>query len=211
MSTKTDRLWRFLAILGTVAALVFVARAADTKGIGGFSGGGAKPVWQPPAVWKTIHPFRKVGEAYVDIRPVQRWYLSREANINFNAPNPMPGWEMWGSDKVLQVVPGKGLMMNSGGASRFLTNYPGFENLTDGARISYLAKRVGTFGYETAVGAHATVAMLDYGVPFDPAAIAREKAAEQAARTNLASGLATNSSALTTKASSGATNRVGTP
>ncbi len=65
----------------------------------------------------------------------------------------------------------------------FLTNYPGFKELTDNQDIQFLALRTGSYQYTDTTGAVRTVPCYDYGTPYVPPALTPEqiKAAQEAA------------------------------
>lgn len=152
------------------------------------------------------HRFRKVGDKYFDLQPVYEWIKigsvpQRELTPEMKSkPRPMPDWvggfssfEFGSFDKVYQVL-SNGLLIEgrsintytgqqSEGAVFFLTNYPYASQVADGQQIQFLALRVGTFQYTDSAGAVRTVPMFDYGVPYDPWKLLKEKR-DAAALTN---------------------------
>jgi hypothetical protein len=126
------------------------------------------------------HPFRKVGDAYYDLRPLYAWlkplpkYLSQEGKEK--GPKPMPDWVVVGPLHRVISVSEKGLVLQSqvwngyyhalqDTEPIFLANYPFAGEVVDSQRISFIAKRAGTIQYETAGGAIKTVKAFDYGLP----------------------------------------------
>jgi len=135
------------------------------------------------------HPYRKVGEKYFNVQPIYEWLKS---DPKFRSHQfPMDGWIVVrgnGSDGTLHSenltydfrvlgIARDGLIIDAENASRdgrerkvmlFLTNYPGFEKLTDGAVITFIAKESGNHRYVTANNSVATVPCYDYGTPYNP-------------------------------------------
>ncbi len=147
------------------------------------------------------HPFRKVRDSYYDLRPLYSWIESAKAlgakHEEFPSqhlrPRPMKEW--YGVTEpyegilvhyeVFQVLD-DGLLVRetrfnpaSGdtveGNLFFLRNYPGFKSLTDDQKIRFLALRTGVYKYTDTSGAVRTIPLYDYGIPYDPWALAKQQ------------------------------------
>ncbi len=125
-----------------------------------------KTVVPTPQTDAASAPVRKLGERWVDLRP-----LARHMTAPGWASRPMPagceGWEPHYSAKVISV--GRdGLILDSftpGAAGRrtiYLRNLPDWQLRKDGDRVSFLAHNFGTYNYQS-VGGSRTVAGYDYG------------------------------------------------
>lgn len=143
-----------------------------------------------------LHPYRKVGDRYYDLRPLYSWIDSvqsrrrnhEEIPLKFEANNrPMKEWFKWFSSEMplrrLQLdgvlvqyevdqVLNDGLLVHEEDMVDekpfFLTNYPGYKNLTDNQKINFLALHAGSYKYTDTQGAVRTVPLYDYGIPVSP-------------------------------------------
>jgi hypothetical protein len=142
-----------------------------------------------------FHPYRKVADRYYDLRPLYTW-LNRPSDQLDPRAQPLKDWiglpidrESATTYKVTDVLP-EGLLIEEswnaagtvgeahvgGDAQFFLINYPDKSRVTDHQRIRFLALRVGTFQYRDPMGGTHTVPKYDYGIPYNPAALAAEHA-----------------------------------
>lgn len=178
-------------ILLCALSLSAVNFAGNPARIGGFIGNAPKAdprPSNPAAVQKYFpglsagpsenrDPYRKSGDRFYSLAPLFKGALTHPS---------LPGWQkLWG--RVAQVGQG-GIFIDINNYSRhgdsvlriFVKNYP--YTVADGSAVRLYARRDGAMQYQTILGATATVAQYDYGLPYDPQALA---AAAPAATNNV--------------------------
>jgi hypothetical protein len=111
-------------------------------------------------------PYRKIGNGYYDLtQPLGSEWLNSERSSG-------PILVQYKIDQVLD----DGLLVHearfngySGTTVEdkpfFLTNYPGYKNLTDNQKIKFIALRVGSYKFTDTEGALRTIPLYDYGIP----------------------------------------------
>jgi hypothetical protein len=162
------------------------------------------------------HPYRKVEDRYYSVQPIYDWMqyrkwirnrpsgeMKRLIESGTTQIRPMPDWigaPMYLSEgefgaKIVQVLPDGLLMTFGGNANRmfFLTNYPFHSQVVDGQHIDFLAIKTGIYRYAGVGDVPHSVEMYDYGIPYDPRALATNqppfvnKSVNSSGRTNLPS------------------------
>lgn len=146
-----------------------------------------------------FQPYRKVGDRYYDLNPIYEWSKVLTTPINKlsarqrESKRPMPEWigmPAWinsssVSYEVFQVTDGgllvRGVSYDTSysrdyGSVFFLTNYPWVASVSEGKTIKFLALKTGVHKYRDTAGAPRTIDRYDYGTPYNPAALAAERA-----------------------------------
>jgi len=128
-----------------------------------------------------VHPFRKIGDKYCDLRPLFKWIDLGQARRS-RVKNPMPLWQPV-KFKVVQVFDGVLLVTNQAGNGEkhfVFRNHPRQQKLVDGDMFECLAfKLPDRFQYEDVRGSVITVEVYDYGERYDPAERLRQFQAQQ--------------------------------
>ena len=152
------------------------------------------------------HPYRKVGDKYFNLQPIYDW--SRVLQLPGNkvtekqrtTPRPMAEWIGEISNLTLPIdvnykvedVRKEGLVITAeshaykigthGYRTFLLLNYPFKDQVAVRQSIRFLALKTGV----RQVGSYGTIEVFDYGVPYNPLELARERAKTNApaARTN---------------------------
>lgn len=154
------------------------------------------------------HPYRKVGDRYYSLQPIYEWQKLLSIPGNKLTPKqrassrPMQEWigERRDLETPIDVtyrvasVAAEGLIITAEShgyrsgtlayRTLLLLNYPLQKKVADGQAINFLALKTGV----REVAGWGTLEVYDYGIPYDPQALAAEKA-----RTNIL----TNTNAIT--------------
>lgn len=161
----------------------------------------------PAGVAMPFHPYRKVGDKYFNLQPIYEWskvmQIPRNKLTEAQLKSRRPMLEWIGEDSSLsfgsgfviykvEEVRNQGLVVtreshgptgSTGYKIFLLLNYPFKDQVAVQERIRFLALKTGV----REVGSYGTIEVFDYGVPFNPWELARERAATNApaVRTNL--------------------------
>jgi hypothetical protein len=165
------------------------ASAQARVNVGGIYGAGDPARWihAMNAPDNFTYPFRIIQRGgtntYTDLRAHFAYYQRRGRDV---APStsgpPAKAWKFLRGE--IAQVHDHGLLLtkfnyNSDGDRRYngdsfaLTNYPGWQNLTDRQTVKCFALAIGTLKFEDYRGITRTVPLYDHGIPYDPYALAR--------------------------------------
>jgi hypothetical protein len=140
----------------------------------------------PCVAEQPVHPFRKVGDRYYDLRPIYKWLALTKVPMNkltpkeLASPRPMTEWvgaatslntsfstryrvQQVLEDGLLVTVTHSTTGLGSSTESMFLTNFPGASNVHDGQMIEFLALKTGLYKHGSQ-----TIELFDYGTPYNP-------------------------------------------